>query len=118
MLGGSEDLKRQAEFTFAAARHALVHTAAIFRIGRPTHIPDRLSEADFGELCRLIGKRRTALRTQQVSRAELDQLRALYEPWAQALSSYFLMNLPPWINRHPAADNWRVSLPENPGDTL
>lgn len=116
MLGGSEDLKRQAEYTFAAARHALVHTAGIFRTRPPKRIPERLGEADFGELCRLICADPSPLHGAQIQLSELDRLRAVYEPSAQALSNYFMMALPPWIVRHPTGEDSHAGLTAIPHD--
>jgi hypothetical protein len=33
-------------------------------------------------------------------------MRRLYEPYAEALSAYFCMPLPPWITDQPRKDNW------------
>lgn len=108
-LGGEDDLKRQAQLTFAAGRHALVHTASIFRM-RPRHgHSDRLPTEDFCRLCTLIDAGHSPLRSERIVEAELTRLRAMYEPYAVALDDYFLMALPPWIARDDAADNWQVS---------
>jgi hypothetical protein len=51
ILSAEDDLKRQAQFTFAARRHALVHTASLFR-ARPRPLPtDRLPPEDLSSLC-------------------------------------------------------------------
>jgi len=109
MLSAEGELKRQAEFTFAATRHALVHTASIFRIGPRHPRLDRLPAAEFSQLCRLIASGRTPLRAERVVEAELARLRSTYEPHANALGKYFFMALPPWIPRERASDNWRIT---------
>jgi hypothetical protein len=38
----------------------------------------------------------------------LTEMRALYEGYAQALSDYLRMPLPPWIAEHPHKDNWKA----------
>ena len=38
----------------------------------------------------------------------LKEMRALYEGYAEALSQYLRMPLPPWITDHPHKDNWQA----------
>ena len=114
MLGAEAELKLQARFTFAAARHALAHTASIFHARAPRHSHDRLPNADFSELCRQISAAKTPLRAEHIDATELTKLRGHYEPSARALSALFLMTLPPWISRGHLADNWQVSSWESP----
>ena len=40
--------------------------------------------------------------------ARLNEMRALYEGYAQALSNHLRMPLPPWISEHPHKDNWKA----------
>jgi hypothetical protein len=109
MLSVEGDLKRQAEFTFAAGRHALVHTASVFRI-QPRHPRgDRLPAEEFSRLCGAIAAGDTPLRPERLSEAELRKLRAMYEPYANALGASFLIALPPWIPSKRSSDNWQVS---------
>lgn len=109
MLSGEGGLKRQAELTFAAGRHALVHTAAVFRI-EPRSLPrDRLPPEAFSRLCRVLAAGRVALQPGSLSEAELGELRRMYELYANALGVSFLMVLPPWIPSGPAFDNWQLT---------
>ncbi|MFA8357077.1 hypothetical protein ACEPT7_04205 [Burkholderia ubonensis] len=109
MLGGEGDLKRQAEFTFAAGRHALAHTASIFDASSPTATEDRLPPADFSRLCSAISAAPTPLHAERIMVLELDRLRMMYEPHAKALAAYFRMDLPPWFVEEPLpAANWQV----------
>src|SRR5262249_61689678 len=39
--------------------------------------------------------------------AKLMDLRALYEPYAQAIARNLFISLPPWIRRDTICDNWR-----------
>jgi hypothetical protein len=109
MLGAGDDLQRQARLTFAAARHALVHTASIFDTRPAAGIGDRLCAADFSRLCDIISGAQTPLQAERISQAELSRLRTMYEPAAIALGSYFRMELPPWIPAEQAAENWQIS---------
>ncbi|MBF5008676.1 two pore domain potassium channel family protein [Burkholderia pseudomultivorans] len=109
MLGAEGDLRRQAELTFAAGRHALAHTASIFDASPPTETGDRLPPADFARLCAAISTNPTPLQAERIVATALAQLRSMYEPHAQALSAYFLMDLPPWLAQEPLpAANWQV----------
>lgn len=76
MLGAEGDLKRQAEFTFAVGRHALVHTASIFQkeTAEPPNRP--LAMAEFSRLCGNIATGRTPLRPEGNVEAELARLRS------------------------------------------
>jgi hypothetical protein len=110
MLGAEGDLKRQAEFTFAAGRHALVHTSAIFNAAPPPDIPDRLVPADLSRLRTAISVNPTPLRAERIDAAELARVRLLYEPSARALAAFLLMDLPPWIPPGESTEeNWRVT---------
>jgi hypothetical protein len=109
MIAADGDLKRQAEFTFAAGRHALVHTASIFRV-RPLHsYKGRLPKQELSRLCSALSARPTALQVESISETELGKLRAMYEPYAVALGRYFLMDLPPWIPSGLTSDNWQIA---------
>ncbi|HHX4058156.1 TPA: hypothetical protein ACU967_005931 [Burkholderia contaminans] len=109
ILGAEGDLKRQAEFTFAAGRHALVHTASIFDASSPAGSEDRLPPADFSALCAAISASPTPLKTERIVASDLARLRSMYEPHAQALAAYFLMDLPPWLVQEPLhEENWQV----------
>ena len=108
-LAADEDLKRQAEFTFAAGRHALAHVASMLQAAPRQPRRDRLTDDEFTRLCHEIADGATPLRTEQLTQAELAKLRALYEPYATALARYFLMALPPWVPSAGVYENWRRS---------
>lgn len=109
MLTSEGDLKRQAEFTFAAGRHALVHTASVFRTRASHPRQDRLPREEFSRLCAVLLAGHTPLQLERISEAELQKLRVVYEPYANALGRYFLMGLPPWIPRGLTSDNWQIA---------
>jgi hypothetical protein len=111
ILGGSDErLRRQAQFSFAAGRHALVHTASIFRLRpRPFQTAERLPVSDFSRLSNIIDSIDTPLVPGRIREPELARLRSMYEPCANALAEYFLMALPPWIPGESVPDNWQIS---------
>jgi hypothetical protein len=106
-LTSEHDLKRQAEFTFAAGRHALVHTASIFRMGPSPPHEDRLPAEALSRLRAVLSTGKTSLQLEHLSEPELIKLRAMYEPYANALAVYFRISLPPWIPNALTADNWQ-----------
>jgi hypothetical protein len=109
MLGANEGVRRQAQFSFAAGRHALVHTASIFHL-RPHPVQkERLPGPDFSRLCSIIDGANTFLLPGRITEPELARLRSMYEPCANALAEYFLMALPPWIPGETQPDNWQIS---------
>jgi hypothetical protein len=71
-----------------------------------TDAPDRLPPERFqliyDQLC-MAGVR--VCRDNQ-SCARLNELRAMYEGYAEALSRYLSMSLPPFFLEHPKKDNW------------
>ena len=108
-LSAEGDLRRQAQFTFAAGRHALVHTASVFR-RKPRHPQtDRLPADDFSRLCSTLSAGRTPVQPDAVSAAKLARLRDMYEPHANSVGAYFLMALPSWLPSEAAPDNWQTT---------
>lgn len=97
---------RQAQLTFAMARHAMVDLAQIFSCQPVTGGNDRLPperyQKLFDQLCRSgIGVCRDSLSSER-----LREMRALYEGYAEGLSRYLAMPLPQWIQDEPRKDNW------------
>ncbi len=109
MLGGESDLKRQAQCTFAAGRHAMAHTAALFRAPPRQTAKDRLGPHDFARLCASIADAEAPLNAGLLREADLAALRASYEPYVAALGAYFRMAIPAWLPSEGAQDNWKVS---------
>ena len=100
-----DELRRQAQLTFAIGRHALVDLATIFH-ARPGPPSDRLSHAGFAELRRVLERSCGALRVEGLSEHHLHNLRAMYEPFAGSLGEHFLIALPGWLPDANGADNW------------
>lgn len=97
----------QAQLTFAMARHALVDITQTFvRTFRPG-ADDRLAPGSW----RLLRDRLVAMPhvppVDEEFETRLAELRRLYEPYAQALAAYLLIELPPWVHAQPRRDNWR-----------
>jgi len=102
---------RQAQLTFAMARHALVDLAQIFSLDPVANMPDRLPPERYHQLYDLLCQSGVSVchdRHSTDSMARLSEMRALYEGYAQALSDYLRMPLPPWISEQPHKDNWKA----------
>lgn len=97
---------RQAQLTFAMARHALVDLAQIFLLTPVTDAPDRLPPERYEQLFELLCRSGVQVCRDGHSWERLRDMRALYEGYAQTLSHYLHMPLPPWIADHPRKDNW------------
>ncbi|MGH9406479.1 MAG: hypothetical protein ACRD3D_11675 [Terriglobia bacterium] len=118
MLGAEGNLKRQGQLTFAMGRHVLADFVTVFR-ARRVGLPDRLSGAEeFAGLRKAIQRGSTAIQPQRVERRRLEELRAMYEPYADSLSAYFLIAIPSWTRDLPLADNWQASSWRSTGGRL
>jgi hypothetical protein len=97
---------RQAQLTFAMARHAIVDLAQVFSITPSQKIPDRLPQERYEQLYQLLCQSGVSVCRDGESYERLRNLRALYEGYAAALSEHLCMPLPPWIAEQPHKDNW------------
>jgi Ion channel len=116
---------RQAQLTFAMARHALVDLSQIFSLVPVPNVEDRLRSDQFQQLHDELCQSKVAICRDDQSIARLREMRALYEGHAEALSRYLCMPLPPWMVAGPHKDNWQsvaklrakteaVPMPPNP----
>lgn len=97
---------RQAQLTFAMARHALVDLAQVFSLPPAQTMPDRLSLERYDQLYSVLCQSGVSVCRDGESYERLRSLRALYEGYATSLSEYLCMPLPPWISEQPHKDNW------------
>jgi len=109
LIAGVRGLEaRQAQLTFAMARHALVDLSQIFNLRPVADAPDRLPPARCRELYDMLTASGVNLCYDDSSRERLRQMRALYEPYAETLSRFLLMPLPQWFSDQPRKDNWQT----------
>lgn len=97
---------RQAQLTFAMARHAMVDLSQILSLRPLTNLPDRLPAERYEQLHELLSESGVKVCTDGQSIERLREMRALYEGHAEALSRLLHMSLPPWMADHPFKDNW------------
>jgi Ion channel len=101
--------RRQAELTFAMARHAVVDLAQIFKAAPKAPAADRLSAPQLAELRASLQQRGLKLQEGSEIDAKLHKLRAAYEPYVNALADYLYLSLPPWIVPERKRDNWQTT---------
>jgi len=99
--------QRQAELTFAMARHAVVDLSTVFNTPPREPERDRLSPEDLAFLRATLAEAGLRLREGSDADQKLSDLRRMYEPYAYSLSNYFLEPVPPWISKSTFTDNWQ-----------
>ena len=107
----------QARLTFAMARHAAVDLALVYSTPPQRSQKDRLSAAECERLWLLLREAGLSLRDGPAAAKALAELRALYEPFVNALASQLLLTLPPLLTEKPPVDNWQTSawMARSPG---
>ncbi len=105
---------RQAQLTFAMARHALIDLGHVFHLeeqeaewlarGRDARLPGEI----FDRLCDALGEVDLRLCGDPASMERLTAIRQLYEPHALALSEYLKMPLPQWVAEPRKTDYWKT----------
>jgi len=115
MAGVEGACERQAELTFAMARHAVVDLSLVFRT-RPGELkPDRLSMEKLAALRLHLAESGLRLREGDAAEKRRTELRLRDEPYVHALASHFHVNIPPWIAGESSMDNWQSSAWDQQG---
>lgn len=99
----------QARLTFAMGRHALVDLSQVFRARPVKDGIERLPAAELERLVSVFAEAGLRLRTDAEALKHLADLRAMYEPYALALSRHLLMPLPGWLPPEKARFNWQTT---------
>jgi hypothetical protein len=97
---------RQAQLTFAMARHAMVDLSQVISLSPIKEGPDRLPRARYEQVYGSLCQAGVSMCRDNNAETRLREMRLLYEPYAEALSAYFCMPLPPWVTDQPRKDNW------------
>ncbi len=120
IVGVQDACARQAQLTFAMARHAVVDLAQV--LGRPPidSRADRLPAADLARLRAGLAAAGVIVEVSAGADDTLTGMRQMYEPFVTALSEYLLMPLPAWRVARALRENWRTSawsqMPDLPSD--
>jgi len=99
-----------AHFTFAIARHAVVDLGYSFHVRPTAPALDRLPAEDLEELLRQL----RALGVEPDAdlatvKERLARMRALYEPYINALGDRLELAVPRWLAPESPSDNWRAT---------
>ena len=101
--------EKQAELTFAIARHAVVDLSQVFGTA-PKPLPhDRLSAQDLRHIRDILAQHGMKLHDGEEADRKLTGLRKMYEPYIYALADYLNQTLPPWIPPKRGKDNWQTT---------
>jgi hypothetical protein len=98
---------RTAELTFAMARHAVVDLCQVMNAPPRARTLDRLPAEGLARLWMLLREAGVPLRDEAAAARRLGDLRALYEPYANALAERLMLELPAWMAAAGARDNWQ-----------
>jgi len=109
MVGIEGACEKQAELTFAIARHAVADLSQVFGTA-PVQLPhDRLSSDELRHIRNILAQHGLKLRDGEEADRRLSELRRMYEPYIYALASYLNQTLPPWIPQKKGKDNWQTT---------
>jgi len=101
--------EKQAELTFAIARHAIVDLSQVFGTA-PKPLPhDRLPEPALRQIRDILAQHGMKLRDGEEADCKLTAFRKMYEPYIYALANYLNQTLPPWIPLKKGKDNWQTT---------
>ena len=108
-VGIDDACERQAELTFAIARHAVVDLSQVFGT-EPKALPhDRLPPAELSRIRDTLAQYGLKLKDGDEADHQLRALRGMYEPYIFALATYLNQALPPWIPQKKGKDNWQTT---------
>ena len=101
--------KRQAELTFAIARHAAVDLSQVFKM-QPRGLPhDRLPAEDLTGIHDMLVQHGHKPGNIAEMGERLADLRKMYEPYLFVLAEYLGLSLPLWIPAAKGKDNWQTT---------
>jgi hypothetical protein len=101
--------ERQADLTFAIARHAVVDLSQVFGTAPRAPAADRLSSADLRQIRDTLAAHGMRLHDGEEADRQLLKLRSMYEPFIYSLAQHLSQTLPPWIPQKKGKDNWQTT---------
>jgi len=109
-ISGVEDVcAKQAQLTFAIARHAVADLCQVFSAAPVPPPEDRLPSETLQMIRDTLAQHGTVLLATPESEKKLKELRTIYEPYVYALAERFQQTLPPWVPPKKAKDNWQTT---------
>jgi len=110
VIAGIEGVpSEQAKMTFAMARHAAVDLSQMVTTQYDPRFPNRLTALEFAQLRSALSEKNLKLREGNEAVETLTALRAMYEPYVNALARSLLIALPPFLHAERKLDNWQVA---------
>jgi hypothetical protein len=109
MVGVEGACEKQAELTFAIARHAVVDLSQVFGTP-PVPLPeDRLTAENLRHIRDVLAQHGMKLLDGIEADQKLTKLRNMYEPYLYALGKYLNQSMPAWIPAKKGKDNWQTT---------
>jgi hypothetical protein len=109
IVGVDDNCTRQAQLTFAMARHVVVDLAQIFNAPPREPSKDRLSSADLKAIRKELSAAGLHFREGERFEERLRDFRTQYEPYVNSLARFLRISVPPWISHTKQPDNWQTS---------
>ncbi len=103
----------QARLTFAMARHTVADLTDILGLIPAVQAVNRLPKRDVARLRLLLATAGTPLPEGSEAEDTFVAVRAMYEPYVQALAHHLLLDLPPWIGEESPGENWHDEQPSD-----
>ncbi len=100
---------RQAQLTFAMARHAVVDLSLVLHVAPEDLLIDRLPPRELASMRATLAAEGMQLREDAEVAPRLKELRQMYEPYVYSLSHRLHLSVPPWVSETSRLDNWKIS---------
>jgi Ion channel len=100
---------RQAQLTFAMARHAVVDLSQVLQQPPVMEGEERLTPEDLITVYAMLRADGAHLREGPVAEERLRELRRMYEPYVLGMARHLQVFVPHWIPRERRPDNWQTS---------
>jgi hypothetical protein len=108
IVGRDEGPRRQAQLTFAIARHAVVDLSQVF-LTTPEGKINRLTPEHMPVLRAAVAEAGWRLQDGAAAEEHLVELRKMYEPYVEALGKHMRFPIPDWFPPERHRDNWQTS---------
>lgn len=99
-----------AKATFAIARHAAVDLTQAYYLNPKISPKNRLSKKDLSYVRKLLNTTDISLKEGDKADEKIEYLRALYEPYIQSLSEFFLMPINAFVVNGEKTEAWRKNI--------
>jgi hypothetical protein len=100
---------KQAELTFAIARHAVADLCQVFSATPRPPQNERLPKETLEKIRLKLAEHGANLSVLPEAHQKLLELRRLYEPYVNALAIHLDQTIPPWIPDKKSKDNWQTT---------